>query len=122
MGDTRPKRTGKPKLMKDILGREIKVGDIVAHGTRSGNSGDLNVKIIADTKMTKERWTDHEIEKVKVINFYFGDQEWNKETQKWEATEPHFEKGGIGWSAGGNMLIVNESVPKDVKEFLKSLL
>lgn len=108
--------------MKDILGRELKVGDIVAHGTRSGNSGDLNVKIIVDKKKTEARWVTSEIEKFKVINFSFVNRSWDKEKGSYEDCEPHYEKGGTGWSEGYNMLIVNESVPTEVKEFLKGLL
>lgn len=108
--------------MIDILGREIKVGDIVAHGTRAGNSGDLNVKIVADIRKTKEEYNDNEIEKCKVINFYFGSHTWDREKREWVDVGPHYEKGGIGWSQGNNMLIVNESVPQDIKDFLQSLI
>lgn len=109
--------------MKDILGREIKVGDIVAHGTRSGNSGELSVKIIADIIEKKEyEWSDSLVEKCKVINFSYIDREWNRETREWEDVAPHYEKGGSGWSLGMNMLVVNESVPDEVHYFLKSLL
>lgn len=109
--------------MKDILGREIKVGDVVAHGTRSGNSGALSVKIIADHRFVKDRWSDRQIEKVKVINFTYMDRKWNRDTREWEdLPEPQFEKGGSGWSEGGTFLVVNESVPDDVKNFLKGSL
>lgn len=97
--------------MKDILKREIQVGDIVAHGTRSGNSGDLNIKIVADVKD----------DTCKVINYYYSDQKWNNETRNWEDVEPFYEKAGSGW-AQGNLLIVNESVTDELHYFLKSLL
>lgn len=108
--------------MKDILGREIKVGDIVAHGTRSGNGGAISVKIIADSKMAKNRWSDNEFEKLKVINFYINDRKWDEEKREWYAVEPTYEKGGSGWSEGGTFLIVNESVPEDIATFLRSLI
>src|SRR3954468_6695853 len=39
--------------MKDILGQEIKNGQFIAYGIRSGNSGSLHVGVVKDvTKMT----------------------------------------------------------------------
>lgn len=108
--------------MKDILGREIKIGDIVAHGTRSGNSGDLNIKIIADKKLYKEQWSGNEIEKLKVINYTYIDKQYNTDLREWEPVEPHYEKGGIGWSTGYCMLVINESVPDELRDFLRSLV
>lgn len=97
--------------MKDILGREIKVGDIVAHGTRSGNSGDLNVKIVAGVKE----------DTCKVINYYYGKRKWNPDIQEWKDVPAFYEKGGSGW-AQGNILIVTESVPDELHYFLKGLI
>lgn len=104
--------------MKDILDREIKIGDIVAHGTRSGNGGSISIKIVADKKMRESRWSSAEIEVVKVINYSYITRKYNQDTEKWEDVEPHYEKGGTGWSEGGTFLIVNESIPEDLKEFL----
>lgn len=109
--------------MKDILGRELKVGDIVAHGTRSGNGGDLNVKIIAEIKSSVEtRWGNtREMKKYKVINYNHVTRQWDKDAREYVDCEPHYEKGGTGWSEGHCMLIVNESIPNDLKEFLQGL-
>lgn len=97
--------------MKDILNREIKVGDIVAHGTRAGNGGDLNIKIVADVKD----------ETCKVVNYYYGNQKWSDETRNWEDVEPFYEKRGSGW-AQGSLLIVTESVPNELRYVLKGFL
>lgn len=37
-------------MTKDYLGNEINIGDTVAFGYRSGNSGAITVKIIKDIK------------------------------------------------------------------------
>ncbi len=110
--------------MKDILGRELKIGDIVAHGTRSGNGGDLNVKIIAEIRhKTETRWGhERELEQCKVINYSYVTRVWDKESRQYVDCEPHYEKGGTGWSEGYCMLIVNESVPNDLKDFLRGLV
>lgn len=108
--------------MKDLLGREIKIGDIVAHGTRSGNSGALSVKIVTDMRNEPIRFNENYTrEQLKVINYRFVDRKWNKEASEWQDCEPHYEKGGTGW-AQGEMLIVNEAIPEDLREFLRSLI
>lgn len=40
----------------DVLGTEIKRGDFVAVGTRSGNSGDIHVAIVLDVLTKEGRW------------------------------------------------------------------
>ena len=108
--------------MIDILGREIKVGDIVAHATRSGNSGAIGIKIIADARMANDRWGSGEHEEVKVINYEYITREYNYDTRSWYDVEPYYKKGGSGWSAGGTFVVINESVPDELKNFLRSLI
>lgn len=101
--------------MKDILGRKLKVGDIVAHGTRAGNGGSLSVKIIADLREQPIRYNkDYTRSEAKVINYKYVEREYND-------VEPHYEKGGTGW-AQGEVLIVTESIPIELREFLESLI
>lgn len=43
----------------DITGREIKIGDVLAVGQRSGNSGALDIRVVADIKKKKiYSWTE----------------------------------------------------------------
>ncbi len=97
--------------MKDILGRTIQVGDIVAHGTRSGNSGDLNVKIVSEIKDNQ----------AKVVNYYRVTCEYDKDNRKWRDVTPYYKKSGSGWTSM-NLLVVNESIPTDLSNFLRSIL
>ena len=108
--------------MIDILGTELKVGDIVAHGTRAGNSGDLNIKVIAEFKQEPSRYGSGMVDMVKVINYNYVTQDFDRETRTWSDVFPHYEKGGTGWSSGYSMLVVNESVNQKLKDFLKGLV
>lgn len=108
--------------MKDLLDREIKIGDIVAHGTRSGNSGAISIKIVVDKRDEPIRFNEkYTREELKVINYAHITREYNDETSEWQDVEPYYKKSGTGW-AQGNLLIINESVPQDLKDFLQSLL
>lgn len=42
-------------LMKDIFGNNIKTGDIIALGVRSGNVGDLVLRVVVDASNRKVR-------------------------------------------------------------------
>lgn len=52
--------------MKDITGRVIKKGDILAVGQRSGNSGDLDIRIVKDIVERPNPWREGDfISKIK---------------------------------------------------------
>lgn len=108
--------------MKDILGREIKVGDIVAHGQRSGNGGSISVKVVTEiAKRKPDRWS-YETEQIKVTNYRYVTSEYNKETKSWNDVRPYYEKGGAGWTDGDRIVILSEPVPDELHYFLKSIV
>jgi hypothetical protein len=63
--------------MKDITGREIKVGDILVVGQRRGNSGSLEIRVVAGFKDYKPySWRDDIEKKIKTtIGSYLLDLE-----------------------------------------------
>jgi hypothetical protein len=59
--------------MKDITGREIKIGDILAVGQRSGNSGDLDIRVVAGFKEYEDRWRGTQTKIKTTIGSYLTD-------------------------------------------------
>ncbi len=110
--------------MIDILGHEIHVGDIVAHGQRSGNSGCITIKLVTETRESDNSWySDKGFGEVKVIGYTYLDHDWNKETREWEPVEPHYELNSRGgWTTSDVLIVINDSVPNELKQFLTSCL
>lgn len=106
--------------MKDILGQEIKVGDIVAHGQREANSGRISVKIVIEAR-SREHYS-RTIDEVKVIGYRTLRWNYNKETKSGEYENGMFVNDHAGWTTPDVLLVVNDSVPKKIKEFLQSQL
>lgn len=104
--------------MKDFLGNELKVGDIVVHGQRSGNSGSLKIKLVLDLRKRDDY--GRELEEVKVIGCSMRDMKWDPVKREWYEIEPEFtmnDRGG--WTTPGVLMVVNDSVPMDVYSFLQ---
>jgi hypothetical protein len=96
--------------MKDAFGREIKVGDTLVYGTRSGSSQQLNVAIVREVVKKKERWGDGEKEFVRAecvagtdSDFFNGKMKW---TGKDYVTETLTSRN-VALQASGNMMIAN---------------
>lgn len=92
--------------MTDITGREIKVGDILAVGQRYGNSGTLDIRVVAGFR-EYEKWAyTGKVKKVKIkttIGSYllFGEKtiivpkEIFKGTKMEEEIEQECKKAGV---------------------------
>lgn len=104
--------------MKDFLGQEIKIGDIVAHGQRSGNSGVISIKIVKELR-TVDKWNS-KIDEVKVVGYAYLEHKWDKETREWTKVEPYYQLKQGGWTYPSVLIVINDSVPKEIKEFLQS--
>jgi len=53
--------------MKDELGREVKVGDYIAHYVRYGSSVDWKSGVIRSFEVVVDPWTDRETTKARVV-------------------------------------------------------
>lgn len=47
-------------IPKDITGREIKIGDILAVGQRRGNSGDLDIRVVMGFKESPNQYVEND--------------------------------------------------------------
>lgn len=103
--------------MKDLLGQEIKEGDIVAHGQRSGNSGSIQVKLVTELRQ-RDHYGD-KIDEVKVIGYSQPTHKYNKDTGKWEETEAYYKMNDRGgWTTPDVLIVINDQVPAELKDFL----
>ena len=105
--------------MKDILDREIKIGDIVVHGQRSGNSGALYVKIVTDTRKVNRSWGQDEL---KVCGYEYITQEYNRDLRKWQTTIPYYRLSKGGWTFPERIIVITESVSEELRDILRSLV
>lgn len=107
--------------MKDILGREIKVGDIVAHGQRSGNGGSLAVKLVTNTRI-REGYSGKKHEEVHVLGYSTTKWLHDEATNKYSYQDGLFINGRGGWTTPDVIVVITESVPANIKEFLQGKL
>lgn len=106
--------------MKDILGRDIKVGDIVARGHRSGAGGGMSINLVLELRDDGlDNWNSQEI---KVIGY--SDRKWvyDKETRNGEYKEGFYMNDRGGWTFPDRVVVITEVVPASVREFLQGQL
>lgn len=104
--------------MKDFLGQEMQIGDIVVHGQRSGNSGSLEIKLVLD--MRESDYYGHKREEVKVIGCSKRDMKWDPVKREWYDIDPEFTMNSRGgWTTPDVLMVVNDSVPSDIYTFLQ---
>lgn len=103
--------------MIDILGRTIAVGDIVAHGQRSGNEGCILVKVVTELRDDgNDRWDSQQ---VKVRGYTMTKWFYDKETKKGEHRDGLFMNDRAGWTYPERLLVINEAIDPEVREFLQ---
>ena len=93
--------------MKDVLDREINIGDIVAFG--SPNKGRVDVRIVAGLKENE----------VLVRGCSKIKREYDSDKHEWVDVEPYLEMERGGWTFASRVVVINESVPDDLKKFLR---
>lgn len=101
--------------MEDILGREIKIGDIVAFG--SSNGGDVSIRIVAGSRKRERSWSPDEILVRGYSRVY---HEYDRKLQKWVDVEPYLEMSKGGYTYTNRVVVINESVPDEIKNFLRA--
>ena len=103
--------------MKDILGRYIEVGDIVAHGQRYGNSGSIEVKVVAELRDdSKDNWDSKQ---VKVRGYSTTKWFCDKESQNGEHRDGLFMNDRAGWTFPDRLVVITEAVDPEVRKFLQ---
>jgi len=101
--------------MKDVLGRELKVGDIVAFG--SPNRGSVSVRIVAGFR---ERGIHtRTVNEVFVRGVSKIVSKYDREKREWIDIEPYLEMERGGWTFSDRVIVINESVPEEIKSFLQ---
>lgn len=109
--------------MKDILGQEIKVGDIVAHAQRHSNKAYFSLKLVTDLRTKrKEAWTTvpQKVKEVKVIGYTTSRWVWDGEAETGKNINGFFMNDRGGWTTPDVLVVVTDKAPKDVKAFLQN--
>lgn len=102
--------------MIDILGNTIEVGDIVAHGQRSGNSGSIGIKVVLDTLEEDDR-RGRKVLKVKVAGCELIERTWVDGNLV--DVKPFYRMNRAGWTTPEVLVVLGKSIPEELKEFIE---
>lgn len=91
----------------DILGTHIEVGDIVAVGQRSGNSGALTAAIVLEKIIDEGTSNEYDEYKIRVLGGKL-----NKFTNKYTANTRH------GDTYPDRVIVITSSIPNALEEVL----
>jgi hypothetical protein len=105
--------------VKDAFGREIKVGDTLVYGTRSGSSQQLNVAVVKEIVKKKPDWRDEVGEFIRAECVAGTGYEFSQGKSKWDGknyvTEPLTSRQ-VALQASGNMMIANGLNLEELKQ------
>lgn len=93
---------------KDIVGRKIEEGDIVAVGQRSGNGGSLSVAIVLEVFSETDSYTSKDTEKIRVLG---SGKNWH--------TDKFTVNSRYGDTFPARVVVINESAPNQLDRILR---
>lgn len=100
--------------MKDAIGQDLKIGDIVAFG--SPNGGSISVRIVAG-KRNRDRHPS--IDEILVRGADRITREYDYTKSEWVDVEQHFEMGRGGWTFTSRVVVINTLGDKELVNFLR---